>query len=789
MHHRPDPQRPAAPDDGRGTGPTDRAADRPADRPADRAAERAADRVTDRTGDRAARWDRTADRLAATAPHPPVSPGPVGAASVGAASIGTGPLGTGPLGAGAVATGPLAAASVGAGSTEYAEGAARWAERRTPRGDVELRERPARGALPGWLAVLVVAAAAVGAVLVQASSSGLPDWVPGGSALHLGPHGGPGGTDGASLSRTSAALLLGGCGTLALLAFFGLLANPVGCARVLSRFGGYRGTVRRAGLVWVNPFLRRTPMDVRIRHWRSEPIDATDREGSPIRAELLLVWQVRDTARARFAVADHERHLAAAAESVLCRAASLLPCDSFAAPGPSLRDGQWLGGELTRMLAAEMAPAGVAVFSVQAVALDYLPEFAAPMRRRRIAELEAGTREVIVGDALETAALAVSHLERGQGVALDDAFRAGLVRDLVTAFLTLPPTPPGPAGTAGAAGKSGATGKAGKDGAARGGADSGTGTPAAEAAPAPGTATAVPAPDPADVLRPGRTPHQPPADRFPADDPRDADGGGRSDEFPPAPRAHEDRVAQDVPWHAVTGATADRVMAQAAAAFTPAPAAATAQAVHTEYTEYAEHPSSAEQLVVDAWSPADAHPQDAVRVFAPATEYVEPEEYTEYAEPVAWGVADAHPQDAHPQDAVPEGWDAVADLPPRGDARPLRTLYRAFGGVGAAGAAGMVADASGVWVVPAAPAAVEAVPGSRAADVPEDALPPAASDALSDDPSAPSAPSAPSGTGAISVPLSVPLAPPVAVPVPARPVPGTGTGGSTGATRQPLPEI
>ncbi|WP_157597433.1 SPFH domain-containing protein [Streptacidiphilus rugosus] len=350
-----------------------------------------------------------------------------------------------------------------------------WAVRRPPRSDAELRERPARGVLPGWTAFPVVAAAVVGAVLVQARrAAGLPSWAPGGRALH---------DSGPVLADRPAVLLLALCGLVTALALFGLMANPVGTVRVLSRWGGYRGSVRRSGLVWVNPLLKRRAVDVRIRHWRSEPIAATDREGSPITAELMLVWQVKDTARARFAVDDHGAHLAASAEAVFCRIASTLPCDSFVTPGPSLRDGQWLGGELTRLLGAEMAPVGVAVYSVQAVGLGYRADFADGMRRRRLAELDAGTREVIVGDAVETATLTLRQLERDQGLTLDADFRASLTRDLVTAFLAVP------------------VAQQGSDAAVEPVDTDPVTSPVTPSIPAPGSATAVPGVlDPLDAL-------------------------------------------------------------------------------------------------------------------------------------------------------------------------------------------------------------------------------------------------------------------------------------------------
>ena len=334
------------------------------------------------------------------------------------------------------ATGPTGRAADRATAHRAGADDAPRAVRRPPRADTELRERPARFVLPGWIGLLALGGSLGTAVLVA-----FRPW----AFTHRLPH-----------SRLlEPRVLLGYCALAGLVALLGLIANPVGTARVLSRWGGYRGTVRRTGLVWVNPLLKRHTVDVRVRHWRSEPIAATDREGSPIRVEVLLVWAVRDTARARFAVQDHRAYLAAATEAAVRRVTGTLPCDSFASPGPSLRDGQWLDGELTRLLSAEAAPVGIAVYSAQAVALDYTGEFAAALRRRRLAELDAGTREVIVGDALETAALAVARLEHSQGVAFDGTARVGLVRDLVTAFLTLPAvstpaevTPPQPSVTA-----------------------------------------------------------------------------------------------------------------------------------------------------------------------------------------------------------------------------------------------------------------------------------------------------------------------------------------------------
>ncbi|MBV2152969.1 SPFH domain-containing protein [Kitasatospora sp. SUK 42] len=301
--------------------------------------------------------------------------------------------------------------------------------RRPPRADQALREQSAT-ALPGWIPVLAVLIGLAGVLFVLLRTGVIPhwDWMPDlrGSAAK---------ESGQAEVEVRSVAAAGAAGLLVVLALAGLLANAGGETRVLTRWGRYRGTVRRTGLVWVNPLLRRRRVDVRLRHWRSESVKVVDRTGTPIVVRLLIVWRVKDTARALLAIEDHESYLREQVQAVLTRTASTLPCDSNAAPGPALRDGQWFADEMTRALAAEAAPAGLEVYSVQPLALDYAPEVAESMRRRRLADLDAGLRTVLVDDAVEAAALAVRRLERATAHELDEAARSALMEQLLVAFV------------------------------------------------------------------------------------------------------------------------------------------------------------------------------------------------------------------------------------------------------------------------------------------------------------------------------------------------------------------
>ncbi|GAA4856468.1 SPFH domain-containing protein [Kitasatospora terrestris] len=348
---------------------------------------------------------------------------PIGADHLGGDHFGGDHFGAGRHGAAPVAR-PAAVPA------EHPTAADSPATRRPPRADQSIREYRAF-ALPGWIPLLVILLGVSGVVLVLAWTGLIPqlDALPDVRSDAARASGRPEVTDLAIGVVTGACLLV-------LLALAGLLSNPGGQTRLLTRWGRYRGTVRRTGLLWVNPLVRRRRVDVRLRHWRSDPVHVTDRAGTPLVVRLLIVWRVKDTARATLGIAEHETYLREQTQAVLTRTSSALPCDSNSAPGPALRDGQWFADELTRALAAETAPAGIEVYSVQPLALDYAPEVAESMRRRRLADLDAGLRTVLVDDAVEAAALAVRRLERATAHELDEAARSSLMEQLLVAFVT-----------------------------------------------------------------------------------------------------------------------------------------------------------------------------------------------------------------------------------------------------------------------------------------------------------------------------------------------------------------
>ncbi|MCX4664057.1 SPFH domain-containing protein [Streptomyces uncialis] len=230
--------------------------------------------------------------------------------------------------------------------------------------------------------------------------------------------------------------LLAVTGTLALFGFGGLARGRVGQAWVLTLFGRYRGSVRRTGLVWVNPLLLRRRVDVRLRHWRSEPMPAVDAHGVALRVVVLVVWRIRDSAKATLTVEDHQEYLRECVEAAMARVLSQLPADAFHEDAPTLRNAEAVGDALTRRIAADTRPVGLEVFSAQPTRIEYAPEVAAAMQRRRIAALDAQHRDSVLTSVVDSVEDTVTRLTVRGLVELDDYERKALVKDLTVAFYT-----------------------------------------------------------------------------------------------------------------------------------------------------------------------------------------------------------------------------------------------------------------------------------------------------------------------------------------------------------------
>jgi regulator of protease activity HflC (stomatin/prohibitin superfamily) len=234
---------------------------------------------------------------------------------------------------------------------------------------------------------------------------------------------------GTAKALTTLGVVLLVIGTLGL---SGLTPVAPGKARVVQLFGRYRGTVREAGLQWVNPFTRRISVSTRIRNQESAQAKVNDADGNPIEIAAVVVWQVNDTAKATYAVDNYTQFVTIQAETAVRHIAGSYPYDSRGTGALSLRDN---ADEITQRLSAELTDrvrsAGVDIIETRLTRLSYAPEIAQAMLRQQQADAVVGARRRIVEGAVGMVQLALQRLEEEGVVELDEERKAAMVSNLL----------------------------------------------------------------------------------------------------------------------------------------------------------------------------------------------------------------------------------------------------------------------------------------------------------------------------------------------------------------------
>ncbi|MSR61840.1 MAG: SPFH domain-containing protein [Planctomycetes bacterium] len=205
-------------------------------------------------------------------------------------------------------------------------------------------------------------------------------------------------------------------------------------SRVLVLFGVYRGTVRRAGFYWTNPFTSKHSVSLRAHNVASEKIKVNDLLGNPIEIGAVIVWRVHDTAQSTFDVEDHEKYVDVQVETAIREIAKAHPYDDGQTEeNPiSLRgDTSAVVAELTHELQARLARAGIEVLEARISHLAYAPEIASAMLQRQQATAIIAARQKIVEGAVSIVEQALADLGKKRVIELDDERKATLVGNLL----------------------------------------------------------------------------------------------------------------------------------------------------------------------------------------------------------------------------------------------------------------------------------------------------------------------------------------------------------------------
>ncbi len=239
----------------------------------------------------------------------------------------------------------------------------------------------------------------------------------------------------ASKDESTMNALLGGLCMLVFVFFIKgiMIVNP-NQARVLVFFGKYVGTVKANGLLWVNPFYKSYPVSLRSQNLEGSPLKVNDKMGNPIEIAAVIVWQVSDTYKAAFEVADYYQYVKIQSEAAVRHLATTCPYDHMEDEHAdiTLRDGgDQVNILLEKELSDRLAPAGIIIKEARISHLAYAAEIAGAMLQRQQATAIVAARFKIVEGAVGMVELALQMLSKKGIVQLDEEKKAAMVSNLM----------------------------------------------------------------------------------------------------------------------------------------------------------------------------------------------------------------------------------------------------------------------------------------------------------------------------------------------------------------------
>lgn len=239
----------------------------------------------------------------------------------------------------------------------------------------------------------------------------------------------------------------------------GYFTQEPNVARVMIFFGKYKGTCKKVGYYWVNPFMSRKKLSLRIRNMDIEPIKVNDKIGNPVLIGMVLVWKIRDTYKVVFdldsqslgaqgginnaALSNFVRIQSDAALREVTGHFAYDNTDADNGDELTLRDsGSQISEMLEKKINERLAMAGIEVVEARINYLAYAPEIAAVMLRRQQASAIITAREKIVEGAVSMVDMALRTLEDRNVVKLDDSQKASMVGNLLAVLCADEPLTP-----------------------------------------------------------------------------------------------------------------------------------------------------------------------------------------------------------------------------------------------------------------------------------------------------------------------------------------------------------
>lgn len=202
-------------------------------------------------------------------------------------------------------------------------------------------------------------------------------------------------------------------------------------------FGQYLGTIKSNGLFITTPFTQKINVSLKVRNFNSSLLKVNDSDGNPVEISAVVVYRVKDTAKALFDVDYYQEFIEIQSETAIRHIATQYPYDTFNDDDITLRGNtSKVSEELATELQERLSVAGVEVIETRLNHLAYATEIASAMLQRQQAKAILAARQTIVEGAVSMTQMALEQIEEGQDMTFSDDRKIQLINNLLVSIIT-----------------------------------------------------------------------------------------------------------------------------------------------------------------------------------------------------------------------------------------------------------------------------------------------------------------------------------------------------------------
>jgi regulator of protease activity HflC (stomatin/prohibitin superfamily) len=212
-----------------------------------------------------------------------------------------------------------------------------------------------------------------------------------------------------------------------------VIVNP-NESKVLILFGKYIGTIKQDGFFWVNPLTVKKKVSLKAFNLNGQQLKVNDKHGNPIEIAAVIVWRIKDTAKALFAVENYLQYVNIQSEAAVRHLANSFAYDNMDDQHEQItlsNGAEQVSLLLEKELNERLEPAGIEVLEARISHLAYSPEIAHTMLQRQQASAIISARRLIVEGAVGMVEMALQKLSDKNIVELDEERKAAMVSNLL----------------------------------------------------------------------------------------------------------------------------------------------------------------------------------------------------------------------------------------------------------------------------------------------------------------------------------------------------------------------